>query len=93
MTASISISINRPGGTSISGTAQVADELVADIAAMLGALIFDGAAAPATAPAVLQGPAEETGPSVPYIADALTAPAPTSGPALGDAAPAPETVA
>ncbi|MFD0044754.1 hypothetical protein ACFVGV_06140 [Pseudarthrobacter scleromae] len=62
MTASVSVSIMRPNGTSISGSAQVPDEMIADIAATLGALIFDAAATP---PAAVAPASAEPAPEAP----------------------------
>lgn len=42
--ASVSIQIQRDNGTSISASGIVSDELIADTAAMLGAMLFDAAA-------------------------------------------------
>lgn len=58
MTASVTVSINR-NGTQISASGQVPDDLIADIAATLGALIFDATATPAE-PAVAAPVAEGT---------------------------------
>jgi len=44
--ASVQIQIQRDNGTNISANGQVPDELIADTAAMLGAMLFDAAAAP-----------------------------------------------
>ena len=46
--ASVQISIQRDNGTSINANGVVPDELIADTAAMLGAMLFDAAAAPTT---------------------------------------------
>lgn len=48
MSASVSISIQRPNGTQITARGDVPDELVVDIAATLSALVFEANAAPAT---------------------------------------------
>lgn len=44
--ASVQITIQRDNGTSINASGVVPDELIADTAAMLGAMLFDAAAAP-----------------------------------------------
>lgn len=44
--ASVQIMIQRDNGTSINATGIVDDALIADTAAMLGAMLFDAAAAP-----------------------------------------------
>lgn len=46
--ASVQIQIQRDNGTNINASGVVPDELIADTAAMLGAMLFDAAAAPAT---------------------------------------------
>lgn len=45
--ASVQIMIQRDNGTSINASGVVDDALIADTAAMLGAMLFDAAAAPA----------------------------------------------
>lgn len=45
--ASVQISIQRDNGTSINASGVVPDELIADTAAMLGAMLFEAAASPA----------------------------------------------
>ena len=61
MSASVSISIQRPNGTQITARGDVPDELVVDIAATLSALVFEANAAPAVeepaAPAATGGSA------------------------------------
>lgn len=50
--ATVNISITRDNGTTIQSTGIVPDALIADTAAMLGAMLFDAAAeAPASEPA------------------------------------------
>lgn len=44
--ASVQIQIQRDNGTNINASGVVPDELIADTAAMLGAMLFDAAAAP-----------------------------------------------
>lgn len=48
--ASVSIQINRDNGTVVTASGVVPDELISDTASMLGAMLFDAASAPATAP-------------------------------------------
>lgn len=45
--AHVNISIRRDNGTSINADGEVPDDLIAETAAMLGAMLFDAAAAPA----------------------------------------------
>ena len=47
--ASINISIQRDNGTTVTGGATVDDELLVDITAMLGSLIFDSVSSPTPA--------------------------------------------
>lgn len=54
MSASVSISIQRPNGTQITARGDVPDEMIVDIAATLGALIFEANAAPAEQPTPAQ---------------------------------------
>lgn len=61
MTASVSISIQRPNGTSINARGEVPDELVVDIAATLSALVFEANAAPAVAETTSTAPATTGG--------------------------------
>jgi hypothetical protein len=49
--ASVQVTIQRDNGTNITASGVVPDELIADTAAMLGAMLFDAAAAPAAASA------------------------------------------
>lgn len=53
--ASVQIQIQRDNGTSINASGVVPDELIADTAAMLGAMLFEAAAAP-VAPAATTTP-------------------------------------
>ena len=48
--ASVNIQIQRDNGTNISASGVVPDELIADTAAMLGAMLFEQAAMTTTAP-------------------------------------------
>lgn len=48
--ASVQIQIQRDNGTNITASGVVDDAMIADTAAMLGAMLFDAAAAPAADP-------------------------------------------
>lgn len=48
--ASVNISIQRDNGTTINAGGIVPDALIADTAAMLGAMLFDATAAPLAEP-------------------------------------------
>lgn len=58
--ASVSITVNRDNGTVINATGVIPDELLADTAAMLGAMLFEAAAEPTPVPE--EPPAEPTEP-------------------------------
>lgn len=47
----VELIIRRDNGVQVSASGDVADELVADIAMTLGAILFDASAAPVTPPA------------------------------------------
>lgn len=56
--ASVQIQIQRDNGTNINASGVVPDELIADTAAMLGAMLFEATAAPVAPPA--EEPTAET---------------------------------
>jgi hypothetical protein len=49
--ARVELTIRRDNGVQVSASGEVADELVADIAMTLGAILFDASAAPLDPPA------------------------------------------
>lgn len=53
--ASVSIQIQRDNGTNIIANGVVPDALIADTAAMLGAMLFEASAAPVGEPPVVEG--------------------------------------
>lgn len=56
--ASVQISIQRDNGTSINASGVVPDVMIADTAAMLGAMLFEAAATPASTTPEASGTAE-----------------------------------